>query len=308
MIKYVTSLFNLCCKSMVQVSRVAFAVSKTNFRVAAEETRILAILVHDDLVQILAAFQNAFPFWPVPHNSVDKILIVKLDRVGDMVNTTPVFDAIRAICPRARLDIVGHPTSLSLLEDDQRVAERIPYKSWLYHALPVLLPGINSWMIVLRLLRRRYPVVVYLRGSFPLLLLGITSRLGAAKFIPGEPVIERYLKPIESLWGPLPKRDPRLHLSDDNVRFARRLLFGRDAHEGPRIAIHAAAVTASKMWPVERFAAVADDLCRIFGAQVHCFGSQEDKLILHRIFRHSIYSHRSFDLVSAAGCRSNFTL
>jgi ADP-heptose:LPS heptosyltransferase len=153
-------------------------------------------------------------------------------------------------------------------------------------------------MLVFRLIQQRYPVVVYLRGSFPTLLLGITSRLVAAKFIPGEPVIARYLRPIETLWGPVPKHNPRLYLGDENIRFARSLLFGGDAHEGPRIAIHAAAVTASKMWPVERFAALADDLFRMFGAQVHCFGSQDDKLILHRIFRHSIYSHRFHSTLS----------
>ena len=60
---------------------------------------------------------------------------------------------------------------LALLEGDERIHERIPYKSWLYHPLPILPPGLGKWLLVLRLLFRRYPLVVYLRGSFPFLLL-----------------------------------------------------------------------------------------------------------------------------------------
>lgn len=281
--------------SFRQLGCIVAALLKCDFHLAAEETRILTILIHDDVVQIVVAMEKLLSLWRAPTKAMDRILIVKLDRIGDMVNTTPVFDALRSGFPNARLDIVGHPTSLSLLEGDDRIAERIPYKSWLYHALPVVPPGLNSWMLISRLLRQRYPLVVYLRGSFPFLLLGMTSRLAAAKFVAGEPVIERYLKPIESLCGSIPQRVPRLYTSDENLSCARELLFGRNAHDGPRIAIHAAAVVTSKVWPVEDFAAVADDLHKMFNAQVHFFGSPDDRVVLESISRRSTYGH-SFHL------------
>ena len=111
-----------------------------------------------------------------------------------------------------RLDIVGHPLCLSLFEGDDRVGESIPYKSWLYHAVPIRLPGPRAWWVLLKLVGRRYPLVVYLRGSTPFLFLGLTSRLAAAKFVEGEPIIDRNLKPLEELLGPMTDRQPRLRV------------------------------------------------------------------------------------------------
>src|SRR5262249_39678196 len=157
-------------------------------------------------------------------------LIIKLDRIGDMVTTTPVFDALHALFPRARLDLVAHPSPLSLLEGDGRIAERIPYKSWLYHSLPILPPGPKTWFLVSKLLRRRYPLVVYLRGTWSFLLLGTRARLAAAKFVEGEPVIRRYLRALEPLGGRVVSLAPRLRIEPEAARFARELLFGNNGH------------------------------------------------------------------------------
>jgi len=276
---------------ILQVGRVISALLRGELDIAAVQTRALAILVHDDVAQMLAALQSLLPFWHLQNADIDRILVVKLDRIGDMVNTTPVFDALRSAFPRASWDIIGHPTPLSLLDGDDRIAQRIPYRSWLYHPLPIRLPGWKSWSLVLKLLWQRYPLVVYLRGSFPFLLLAATSRLAAAKFVPDEPVIARYLKPLESLFSPILNRDPRLQIKSEHLRFARNLLFEGNAQVGPRIAIHAAASTPTKMWPIERFAALADELHRTFKAQVHFFGSPEDRPVLEQISRLCVDSH-----------------
>jgi ADP-heptose:LPS heptosyltransferase len=234
------------------------------------------------LIKAVVAIQKVLPLWRTDAETVDRILIIKLDRIGDMVNTIPVFEALRHSFPRARIDIVGHPGPLTLLEGDERLNERTPYKTWMYHPLPVRPGGPRTWALVWRLLRRRYPLVVYLRGSFPFLWLALTSRFAAAHFRLGEPVVTRCLKAIEPFTGPVANRMPRLIVRAETQNFARELL-AADGRAGPVVMIHAAASTPAKIWPLERFAALADQLKREAGARVHFLGGPEDNAGLKRI-------------------------
>jgi len=256
---------------------------------AAMHVRVLTLALLDDASQALVRAQRTF-FGPLRPDEIDRILIVKLDRIGDMVTTTPVFDALRAKFPSARLDIVAHPAPLSLLADDERIGQRIAYRSWLYHPLAILPPGPRTWGLVLRLMWRRYPLVVCLRGSFSFLPLGLVSRMTATKFIEGEPVIRRYLRSIEELLGPLSDPPPRLRVSAENRRFAAELFAGGEA-DGPRVAIHATASSQAKMWPAERFSALADALRDEHGAAVHFLGAPSDRGALDAIARHARHEH-----------------
>jgi ADP-heptose:LPS heptosyltransferase len=247
----------------------------------------LYLSLHEDLLGAVVAVQQLVPGWRQPTRDLDRILIVKLDRIGDMVTTTPVFDALRELYPEARLDIVGHPLALSLLEGDDRIGERFEYSSWLYQPMWVSLPGWRSWRLILRLMRRRYPLVVYLRGSVPFLLVGLTSRLAATKYIVAEPVIDRYLKAIRKVCGPVRDFPPRLVVRPDHTALARRLLDG----DGPAVAIHASASSPVKMWPPLRFAALADQLNDRFDARVHFLGGPADRAILETIGRHATREH-----------------
>jgi ADP-heptose:LPS heptosyltransferase len=251
---------------------------------------VLAIAVHNDILQGIAALQRVVPFWRVPGPELDRILIVKLDRIGDMVTTTPVFDALRARFPNARLDVVGHPVPLTLLANDARIGERIPYRAWLYHPRKWCIPGPSALLLVMKLLWRRYPLVVYLRGSGPFLFLGLTSRLAATKFIVAEPVITRYLKALETVLGPQGRPRARLAVYPDAARFAQKLLSSSDI--GPRVAVHSTASSDTKTWPAERFAAVADALATNCSAQVHFFAAPAERQVLDEIARLARHTHR----------------
>ncbi len=240
---------------------------------------------------LIKAVQSAVRLWPVPGPGVDRILIVKLDRIGDMVTTTPVFDALRARFPQARLDIVGHPSALALLDGDPRIGERFVYRSWLYHPAGLFPPRLREWLLVFKLLRRRYPLVVYLRGSYPFLLLGATSRMATIKFVVAEPVIDRYLRAVEELIGPVPYVAPRLHVDPAAARFAADLLAAADRRPGPRVVIHAAASAATKVWPAERFAALADHLADRFGANVVFLAGPGEQAGLDAIARRARHAH-----------------
>lgn len=283
-VKGFRSLWTLGRLTGQQLAQAVWCLLRGDRRGSAEHVRAAMLYVHNDLLQVVVALQGRLPFWKAPERaSVDRVLIVKLDRIGDMVTTMPVFDALRRLFPEARLDIVAHPAPLSLLEGDPRVGERIAYRSWIYHALPIVPAGPRSLWTVARLLWRRYPLVVYLRGSAPFLALGLTSRLSATKFLVGEPVIDRYLKPLEALYGPIEERQPTLHIEDGVARKVREMLERVESSGGPRIAIHAGASTSTKVWPSVRYARLADELARRYQARVHFLGSVAEREGLERI-------------------------
>src|SRR5438105_11242137 len=144
----IRSLLKLCWLVLRETALTAYALLRADFPLAGIHFRILATSIHEDLLQFLAALQRRLPFLRLPDPRIDRILIVKLDRIGDMVTTTPVFDALRELFPRASLDIVGHPVPLSLLEGDERIRERMPYRSWLYHPSLILPGGLRErWLV-----------------------------------------------------------------------------------------------------------------------------------------------------------------
>jgi ADP-heptose:LPS heptosyltransferase len=259
---------------------------------AADYTRHLGIYVHDDLLSLVTKLQGVIgPRWRADR-PVDTILVVKLDRIGDLVNTTPVFDVLRARFPTARIDVVGHPVPLTLFEADSRIDGRFPYRSCLYHPLSILPPTLSEIRLVWQLLTRRYSLVVYLRGSFPFLLLGLVSPLAAAKFLQAEPVTERYLKPIKALIGPVASPRPSLRVGRDAYAKAERFFSkGTIAGRRPRVAIHATASLETKQWPADRFAKVADELRASLDAEVHFYGSGADRERLERILSLATHSH-----------------
>lgn len=257
--------------------------ARGNVRAAHDDLRAVGIFLHDDLAQLIVAVQRKLLGPNQLPRRMDRILIVKLDRIGDMVNVGPVLDALRRGFPGARLDMVGHPVPLSLLDGDDRVDGTLAYRSSLYHPLPLLPPGPRSWWLLLKLLGRRYPLVVYLRGSFLFLPLALTSRLASMKFVEGEHVVDRYMKPVEELLGPIPERDLRLHIRPEAASAAREALSRGPSGDGPTVAIHATASAASKSWPAERYSELADRLRDDFGARVHFLGGPADRALLEAI-------------------------
>ncbi|MBI3789551.1 MAG: glycosyltransferase family 9 protein [Gemmatimonadetes bacterium] len=54
--------------------------------------------------------------------TVRRVLVVRNDRLGDMILTTPVFDLLRQLAPGTDVDVLASPRNATLLEGDARVA------------------------------------------------------------------------------------------------------------------------------------------------------------------------------------------
>lgn len=205
---------------------------------------------------------------------VQRILVVRLRSIGDTVLATPSLKALKRFAPSAQVDILLEDWVAPVLEGFEHVDD----------VLTVKRDSTASRLQVARQLRaRHYDVAYNLHGGTTATLLirasGARHRVGYAKYQYSQ--LHNHLAPAPSLlwgqskihsveqqlgligWTGVPVTDrPSSHLaitSDAQAKIATRL-GSIGFSEQPFALIHPAAAFATKQWPVEKFARVAEHL------------------------------------------------
>ena len=129
-------------------------------RAAVEFASALTYL-YDDLASIGQRFSQRLHHDEPPA----RILVVKLDRLGDMFNVTPTIRAIREKWPNAEIDVVAHPSCLTKIETLKDISSCYAYSSSLcYGGVPNPFSP-RKWSPLIALWARRYDRLLYSRGS-----------------------------------------------------------------------------------------------------------------------------------------------
>ena len=105
------------------------------------------------------------------------ILIVRTDRIGDVVLTTPSIEALRLAYPKARLSIMVTPQTHELVEDNPCLDEVIIYDQKNLHR-----GFFGFWRFVLNLRKRKFDLSIIFhtkkRTNLICFLAGIPNRIG----------------------------------------------------------------------------------------------------------------------------------
>ena len=229
----------------------------------------------------------------------ERILVVKLDHVGDLILATPALRALRDANPDAVIDVLVSPESAFVLAGNPAVTRTIVYDSPLFHRGPAPNPPSPPLRDVVR---DRYTAIVELRGDWS--TLALPFRTGAARRVDRGTVRLRDWLARHVPWSDDDR--PPLHEVGVNLEIVGSLLGGRRvdpnrAHveiyssaearesalarlrsaggdpERPIVCIHPGASRPAKAWSAERFAAVADWIPGHYHAQVVFLGSKAEK-------------------------------
>lgn len=223
-----------------------------------------------------------------------KVLLIKLVGRGDTVLMLPTARALREHLPRARLSILLTPLSTGAFTAGVDVDEIIVYDVLGKDA------GVGGFIRLVRDLRkRRFDLVIDYEQHIKLVTLvsylaGAHERVG---FVWGDS--RRGL--LLSRWVPLNERahmaegfadlvrvlgvpcDVRrlveVHVPGEDQAFVDRWLLSRAiAADDLMVAIHAGSGGSAlgRRWPAERFAQLADRICRRYGARVLLTGTQDE--------------------------------
>ncbi len=220
-----------------------------------------------------------------------KVVVLRASRIGDFINATPAFRALRKALPNARIDVITLPMLKDLVERCHSIDYYVPFPGY---------PGLADQLFDPRealaffeeMQAEQYDLAIQMQGSgvyanpFTLMLgarytAGYVrpddppGRLDAALPIPLEGFeVDRVLAMTTFLGAPPAGRQPELTLKPGDTRSAQRLL---DAAPAPWIGIHPAARDRTRRWPIERFAEAAREIQRKFGGMVIVLGEERDR-------------------------------
>ncbi|MDD5596211.1 MAG: lipopolysaccharide heptosyltransferase II, partial [Candidatus Omnitrophica bacterium] len=237
-----------------------------------------------------------------------RILIARTDRIGDVVLSTPVIKAIRENYPHAYIAVLVSPYAKEIVEGNPYLDEVIVYDK------DKLQRGLMGSIKFARLLKKK---------KFDLaLILHPNNRTHLITFFAAIPRRLGYDRKFHRLLTDKIKHTKQLgqkHETEYTLDFIRYLgiepasksLYMPIKKESEEkvdklfeelsilktdklLAVHPAASCPSRIWPNDRFAAVADKLIEKYGFKVLILAASKDKALAEEVKKHM--SHQAINL------------
>ncbi|MBI4115568.1 MAG: glycosyltransferase family 9 protein [Candidatus Omnitrophica bacterium] len=240
---------------------------------------------------------------------LNSLLVTRTDRLGDLVLSTPVFEAIRSQFPKAHLACLTFLENHEVLEGNPFIDEVILYdkkgseKGWW-----------GNLRFARQLSKKRFDAVIHLHPTNRMHLMGWLARI---------PVRIGYQKKNDwALTHTLKdrKKEGLKHEAEYNFDLLKFLgveapqkletyfpLKEKDrasldfllrnlvlATDKPYVVLNPSASCPSKIWHAERFASLSDELQKKYRVQVALIGSRQDRPLAKKVMGYT--SERVIDL------------
>jgi ADP-heptose:LPS heptosyltransferase len=240
--------------------------------------------------------------------SARRILIIRLDNLGDVILATPAIHAIRAALPSAHLTLLASPTGAQVTPLDPDLDDVIVYRApWMDpdHLLPQDTSREASMVALLR--QRGFDGAIiftsYHQSSLPAAYLtyqaGVPLRHAASIDGPGSLLTSRHRYPDKTMHevergldlvggiGFEPDGDNlRLEPPPAERKLARELVQRHRRGKRPLVVIHPGCTCPSRTYPLDRYVEVARAIQRELGAQILWTGSDNDMAVVEQIRGH----------------------
>jgi ADP-heptose:LPS heptosyltransferase len=233
-----------------------------------------------------------------PAPSPKRILILRLERIGDLLMTLPAIADVRALAPDAEIDLVVGSWNADLARALDPVMRVLSLDAaWLAReghglSLPSLIRAARHWRDVPYDLGLNFePDVrsnVLLAASGAWWIAGYRSGGGGAlldvalDYDRAAHTSDNARRLVSTVFGRTPPAQaaPALIVPSEAHDNASRLLAGA---RGPLIGVHVSGGRAIKQWPPERFADVAHRLIETLGATIVLTGSSSDRGLVDQV-------------------------
>jgi len=234
-----------------------------------------------------------------PHNfisgkDIQKILFIRIDRIGDLVLSTPALRAVKQAFPHAQLIVLASHTCCSVLVNNPYVDQVIVYdhrqklggklrclRELRKHKFDLAIDPYSDYEIrtaliaLLSAARIRVGYVSYGREAF--LNLKVSSPKENKSFV------DITLDVLKPLGIDAKSINPEIILSEDEDLWSQKWLKDQGIGSKPIIGIHPGAYYESQRWPIESFAKLVNQIQDNLEVDVVIFGSQGDKNLVDRI-------------------------
>ena len=222
----------------------------------------------------------------------ERFLVIRTDRIGDLVLSTPVLEAIKSRYPKAHVTMMVSPYAADVLENnpflDQVMIDDVEDKH----------KGVKGLFLLAREVREgKFEVGILLRPTLRLALMlflaGVRYRIGTGfrfyqiffnrkVYVHRKVNLKHEVEYNMDLLVPLgivpPKILPKVYVTSAGEEFVRRTFDELNiTPEDSVVVIHPGSGNSSLNLPVKRFAEVADDLIEKMGAKVVFTGLNNGK-------------------------------
>jgi heptosyltransferase II len=215
-------------------------------------------------------------------NEFKRILIVRTDRIGDVLLSTPAIKALRQAYPSSFIAMMVSPYSKEIVEGNPYLDEVIVYDKDRLHK-----GWFSSMKFTRELKKKRFELALILhpgnRQHMIAFFAGIHRRLGYGRKMGflltdrikhlkqlGEKHESEYALDLVRFLGIEPGDNPMfMPVKAESEEWARNFLRENNISDSDKLlAVHPGASCPSKRWPGDRFAQVADKLAERFGFKV----------------------------------------
>ena len=218
------------------------------------------------------------------------ILLVRTDRIGELLLTTPAFGAVRESFPGAKITLVVKPSSSPVVEgnpcvdsivkldpgpDLDSLAKRLRFIRFL---------GSSGFdMVIIFNPSRFFNVAAFLSG-IPVRVgydrkLGflLTNAIEDKKYLCEKHEVEYNLDLAKAAGAGILSERPCFPFAETDERAAAEMLAKNGITGGAFVAVHPGTSNPEKSWPAERFARVCDKMIDGFGIKAVLVGGEEER-------------------------------
>ena len=226
--------------------------------------------------------------------NIESILFIRVDRLGDMVLSTPAFRAIKAALPQARLTVMASPTNAPILKNNQDVDEVIVYDRS---------AGLHDRIKIITQLRsRRFSLAIdpytdyELKTAWLAYISRAAHRIGYAAFgrefffnCPAPKIegnkhfVDGALDLLKHISIPSKNRNPVIHLGVEEQAWAGQWLQENGFQSKKIVAIHPGAYYETQRWLPEYYAELIELICRQTQLDVILIGGAADVTVVDDI-------------------------
>src|SRR5512142_648789 len=219
-----------------------------------------------------------------------KIVVLRASRIGDFINASPAFRALRRALPEAHIALITLPMLFDLANRLEIFDRLIPFPGY---------PGLAEQFFdarqaldfLARMQAEQFHLAIQMQGSGvysnPFILM-LGARLAAGFVRPGDPPgrldaalpfpegqeAARNLALMQFIGIPTGPCRPEFPLLPADHDAPEQALAGTAP---PYIGIHTSARDATRRWPLERFAPAAARLQQIYGGTVILTGEEQER-------------------------------
>lgn len=254
--------------------------------------------------EILTLIASATVQFLLYRNSLSKdftpkrILVIKLDHIGDVLLSTPVFSNLKKTYPDSEIHALTGKWSQVILENNPYVSQVLIYNSPTFTRTGQPTSISDTFRLYKYLRRQKYVLLIDLRGDWRTVLFSlfrltpkrlcrpyyqITNKLGFNEFS-GTHETTRNLDVLNKAGIHTTITDTLFSITKENSDWTRQFLTEHEMnHKIPIIAIHPGSPIAIKRWKPENFAELGDWLIKKKRAQILFVGVKDEIEIIQKI-------------------------